>query len=161
MLSIPVVKSILAESDAVCVLNRTQSPNPDAVPLLVIVAPDGILNVSPESPKVNAVPEPGLILLVFISVEAVMVAGRLTVASVAVSVTPLGTVIVSPLSPNCNAAAEAGETLSSSTVGKFLYGLVGQVAPSTSAFVVLPLGKSRRSCRYVVIADDIVTSDKA
>jgi hypothetical protein len=41
--------------------------NPVAVPLFANVTPLGIVNVSPESPNVNAVPERGLILLVLTS----------------------------------------------------------------------------------------------
>ena len=44
-------------------------------------------------------PEAGEILFVFNSVVTVCVAGKLTVASVVVSVAPDGTVNVSPLSP--------------------------------------------------------------
>jgi hypothetical protein len=44
------------------------APNPDAVPALVIVAPEGMVNVSPLSPNVT-VPQAvlGLILFTFIS----------------------------------------------------------------------------------------------
>ena len=37
------------------------------IPEFVIVTPEGTVNVSPESPRVNAVPVAGLILLVFTS----------------------------------------------------------------------------------------------
>jgi len=43
------------------------APNPAAVPLLVIVAPAGIVNVSPLSPRVTVVPDRGLILFTFTS----------------------------------------------------------------------------------------------
>jgi hypothetical protein len=45
--------------------NNLPPPNPVAVPELVKVAPLGTVNVSPESPNVNAVPVAGLILLTF------------------------------------------------------------------------------------------------
>ena len=51
-----------------------------------MVAPDGIVKVSPESPNVKAVPDAGEILLVFTS-------------SVTVKPAPVGTVIVSPELP--------------------------------------------------------------
>jgi len=42
-------------------------PNPVAVPEFTIVAPEGTVNVSPESPIVKAVPLEGLILFTLIS----------------------------------------------------------------------------------------------
>ena len=50
-----------------CTEVNVGSPNPVAVPLLAIVAPDGTVNVSPESPSVKLVPDAGEILSTFSS----------------------------------------------------------------------------------------------
>jgi hypothetical protein len=50
----------------VCTEARPES-KPVAVPLFAIVAPDGIVNVSPESPSVISVPERGETLFTFTS----------------------------------------------------------------------------------------------
>jgi len=73
-------------------------PNPVAVPEFVIVAPEGTVNVSPESPNVKAVPVAGEILFVFTS-------------SVTVNPAPVGTVIVSPDVPISRAVPVDGSTL--------------------------------------------------
>jgi len=87
-------------------------PNPVAVPELTIVAPEGTVKVSPESPIAKAVPVAGDILLVLTSVVDVIVVGKLRVAFVVVSVAPDGTVIVSPDVPISRAVPLWGSSLS-------------------------------------------------
>ena len=95
----------------VCVI-----PNPVAVPELTIVAPEGTVNVSPESPKAKAVPVAGETLFVFTSVVAVIVVGKFKVALVIVSVAPDGIVMVSPEVPISKSVPVLGSTLSTFNV---------------------------------------------
>ena len=105
---VPLADAITA--DMLC--KSSPPPNPVAVPLLTIVAPEGTVKVSPESPSAKATPVAGEILLVFTSVVAVTVVGKSNVESVKVRPTPEGTVTVSPDVPTSKAVPDCGSSLS-------------------------------------------------
>jgi hypothetical protein len=79
--------------ESVAVTTCSTLPKPVAVPLLVIVAPLGMVMVSPLAPKVREVPDCGSI------VSTSIVVGNVNVAPLASIVAPLGILIVSPDAP--------------------------------------------------------------
>jgi hypothetical protein len=69
--SSPLVTNVMLVVEVVSVFTALTTcntfPNPEAVPEFVSVAPDGTVNVSPESPNVKSVPVAGLSLFALTS----------------------------------------------------------------------------------------------